>query len=377
VTADNQTQEGYLVLADISGYTSYVAGTELEHAHQILTELLELLIGRLTPLLTLSKLEGDAVFAYLPADRLSRGETLIEIVESTYVAYRDRVEGIRRLTTCDCRACRAIPSLDLKFILHFGEFVVQRVSGIHELVGSDVNLVHRLSKNRVAEATGWRGYVLFTEQCLAMTSMLPDDLHVQVETYEHLGDVRTHSMDLHPRYAALTDARRAIVTPAEAHVTYTRDIPAPGPVVWEWLNDPHRRQVWMPGTTWKAVELPGGRTGVGARSHCAHGNGSIMLEDVLDWRPFDYFTVESRTSADGRMGVVTTHRLEPISGGTRLHTALRFRLPLPAWAARPVAAGLARMAHVDANLALMARLIREEQVPASAPARGAAAGVAA
>jgi hypothetical protein len=28
----NETQHGYLLLADISGYTSFVAATELEHA---------------------------------------------------------------------------------------------------------------------------------------------------------------------------------------------------------------------------------------------------------------------------------------------------------------------------------------------------------
>jgi len=38
------TQHGYLVLADISGYTSYLAGTELEHAHEVLTELLETIV---------------------------------------------------------------------------------------------------------------------------------------------------------------------------------------------------------------------------------------------------------------------------------------------------------------------------------------------
>ena len=38
------TQHGYLVIADISGYTSFVAKTELEHSHEILSELLGLLV---------------------------------------------------------------------------------------------------------------------------------------------------------------------------------------------------------------------------------------------------------------------------------------------------------------------------------------------
>ena len=63
------TQHGYLVIADISGYTSFVAKTELEHSHEILSELLGLLVEKFKPLMTISKLEGDAVFAYAGEER--------------------------------------------------------------------------------------------------------------------------------------------------------------------------------------------------------------------------------------------------------------------------------------------------------------------
>ncbi len=43
---DYKTQHGYLILADISGYSSFVAKSELEHAHDILSELLELILKR-------------------------------------------------------------------------------------------------------------------------------------------------------------------------------------------------------------------------------------------------------------------------------------------------------------------------------------------
>jgi hypothetical protein len=75
------TQHGCLVIADISGYTSFVAKTELEHSHEILSELLGLLVDRIKPLMTLSKLEWDAVFAYAGEDRIIRGETLLEFLE--------------------------------------------------------------------------------------------------------------------------------------------------------------------------------------------------------------------------------------------------------------------------------------------------------
>ena len=143
------TQHGYFVIADISGYTSFVAKTELEHSHEILTELLELLVEKFTPLMVISKLEGDAVFAYTAESTFSRGDTLLEFLESTYVAFRDRQVSMRHKTTCTCRACQNIPALDLKFIAHHGDFIVQQIGNVRELVGSDVNLIHRLSKNHL------------------------------------------------------------------------------------------------------------------------------------------------------------------------------------------------------------------------------------
>lgn len=94
---------------------------------------------------------------------------MLEIFESTYLAFRDRGQAIVRRTTCQCNACRQIPALDLKFVAHYGEFMTQNVSGIKKLVGSDLNLVHRLLKNHVSEATGWRAYFLLSEA--AMTQM--------------------------------------------------------------------------------------------------------------------------------------------------------------------------------------------------------------
>ncbi len=325
---EQKTQHGYLVLADISGYTSYLAGVELDHAHEILTDLLETIVGGFKTLLTIAKLEGDAVFAYVPEARVGRGETLFELIEATYVAFRDRQEAVRRRTTCDCNACRSIPALDLKFITHHGDYMVQNVAGIRELVGSDVNLVHRLLKNHIAEATGWRAYALFTAPALEHLAVPcdPRSLHYYSETYEHLGAIDTASLDLHARYQSLTEARHVVVAPGQAHVQLSFDIPAPPAFVWDWMNDPQRRSLWMEGTHWTGGDRPGGRTGVGARNHCAHGKNETTLETVLDWKPFDYFTVEQ--APDARSAVLMTARFEPLRDGqaTRLGLALAMRM---------------------------------------------------
>ena len=54
-----------LILADISGYTSFISmhRISLLHAEQIVTELLEAIISQIEAPLILNKLEGDAVFS--------------------------------------------------------------------------------------------------------------------------------------------------------------------------------------------------------------------------------------------------------------------------------------------------------------------------
>jgi hypothetical protein len=49
VQTEYRTREGYLLLADISGYTKFLTGTELGHAQAIIRELTVLLRDRLAP----------------------------------------------------------------------------------------------------------------------------------------------------------------------------------------------------------------------------------------------------------------------------------------------------------------------------------------
>jgi hypothetical protein len=329
------TQHGYLLLADISGYTSFVAGTELDHSHEILSDLLETICIQIEKLLTIHKLEGDAVFAYTPETLISRGETILELIESTYMAFRNRQTDMKRATTCTCRACQNIPSLDLKFIVHHGDYILQQVRGIREMVGSDVNLVHRLSKNHVTEATGWRAYLMITESCLSHLDLKLEGTHEQMESYEHLGKVKTINIDLHRRYNELKEARRVVIAEQDADLQFSVDFPTPPPVTWEWLQDPQRRNLWSGDVHWYSGDRPRGRAGSGASNHCAHGK-TVSTEVTLDWRPFDYSTVESYEN--GKKMFSETFRLEPLpDGGTQVTSLSRVHFPLPRFIRRLVA----------------------------------------
>ncbi len=351
------TQHGYLILADISGYTAYLAGVELDHAHDILTDLLECIVDKLRSALTIAKLEGDAVFAYVPETMMPRGETLLELSESTYAAFRDRREAVKRQTTCECQACRAIPSLDLKFFVHHGSYVVQHVSGIDELVGSDVNLIHRLMKNHITEATGWKAYVSVTEAGLAHIGLQPAGLHEQAEAYEYLDSVMTYSLDLHAAYQALLEARRVFIAPEEADLVIIQELPASVTVVWDWINNPNKRVLWDELDSIVPVLRPGGRTTTGARNHCLHGK-EAAVEDILDWRPFDYFTV--RILKRG-VYVSRTCEFQPLpNGNTRLSTNFIVKLPIPEWITRRIAKPFLNLVGIPRTREQMAMLVKQE-----------------
>jgi len=322
---ESSIARGYLVLADISGFTSFVAGSELDHSQAILSEILNLIIRRFTPHLTLAEIEGDAVFAFASDQRLPRGETLLEIIETTYLDFRDRQRSIQRNATCKCTACQMSARLDLKFITHHGDFVLQNVAGKEKPLGSSVNLLHRLTKNKVGEKTGWRGYAMFTEASLTRMDVHPLNVHAQVESYEHLGDVKTFSVNLDDRYKDLTDERYVVLSPKDADVVLSHEFSVPPAVLWEWLNDPKRRTQWMVGSAWHEKDRPQGRTNRGATNHCSN---SDAIEHILDWRPFSYYTVEL---VKRPVKATITCTLEAIANGTRLTWCIRLNGSLPRW----------------------------------------------
>ena len=318
----SRTQQGTLVLADISGFTAFLAKTELEHAHDILLELLQLVVERLQSVLTVAEIEGDAVFAYASDGAFPRGETLLELIEQTYGAFHGRGEAIRLHTTCSCSACRAIPILDLKFIVHHGEYILQAVSGPGKPLGSDVNLAHRLLKNHVGETAGWKAYLLLSETAVSGLGIDIAGLHQQVEEYESLPPVRTYSLDLRARLEELRRGRTVLVSAADADVEVVIDLPAPPAVVWDWFNDPRRRSQWI-GLTAERVSPSSERSGVGMKTHCTHGEKVESVHTILDWRPFDYFTEEIARPSDGRAQALNTILLEPTADGTRVYSRIR------------------------------------------------------
>jgi Protein of unknown function (DUF2652) len=86
------------------------------------------------------------------------GSLLLDAIERCYFGFRRRRRDVRQATSCQCNACRRIPDLNLKFVVHHGTILRQRVARHQELLGPDVILVHRLLKNDVIASTGIEAY---------------------------------------------------------------------------------------------------------------------------------------------------------------------------------------------------------------------------
>lgn len=309
-------EEGCLLIADISGYTGYVVAGPLEYAEDVVADVTATVADHLGSVFRLNKLEGDAVFGYTLAGE-GDGSMLLDAVESCYFTFRRRLEGMQHATNCTCTACTKLPELDLKFVLHYGTFVRRAAGGGEELTGEDVILVHRLLKNAVVEELGTRGYVLVTEACARALSLDPASLGwvAHSETYPDGGDLHAFVSDLETRWRDERERTRVYVSPEEAVFEIEAMVAGPPMRVWDYLTSPDKRAHWQDLRIDEVTD--GGRRCTGTVSVCVDGR-TMVYEEVLDWRPFDYFT--ERRTLPGVGKLVLTTELEAVNGGTRVRT---------------------------------------------------------
>jgi uncharacterized protein YndB with AHSA1/START domain len=313
----NGVSKGCLVIADISGYTRYLTGVELDHSTDILADLINTIVNQMSGTFTLAKLEGDAIFAYAadPKD-LSEGPSLVTTIEACYFGFRRRQAMIDRATSCTCDACSKIPTLDLKFVVHHGSYVVHEVAGSRELVGPDVIVAHRLLKNDVKEQTGWNGYAFFSGHCTERYGLDTTALTLRphTEEYDDVGTVEGWVLNLDARWAEELQRREVRLRRDEPGVAVLEfEMPAPPPLVWDHIASPGRRLAWQLGTDDMLQDNPSGARGVGTQNHCIHGDVTIE-EEVLDWNPFDYLTIK----VESPMGpFVYTMEFAPLGDGSR------------------------------------------------------------
>ena len=315
----SMANKGYFIITDISGYTEYLTASELDHAHEILQSLFDAQLKSIKFPLKISGFRGDAIFMYTPEACFVNPQSFLETLENLYIVFSDTLQQMQINTTCTCRACRNMSMLDLKMCIHYGDYIIQKLGDREELLGADVIVPHRMLKNHVIEQTGIKSYALFSEaaaQALQL-SELTHPLVPHSESYEHIGEIRMQVFDLRPIWQSIQARRRHFVSKEEAWVSHEIDLPYPPLLVWEILNTPSLEAKVLLLDVAERTDNLGGRVREEARFHCAHEDSHFFAR-MIDWKPFEYYTIRQRAEPFGNIEYYQTRRLIPLDNGTRL-----------------------------------------------------------
>ncbi|HET9083734.1 MAG TPA: DUF2652 domain-containing protein [Candidatus Limnocylindrales bacterium] len=202
-----EASERYLLLADISGYTSFLSAVEDSHGvdfsqgipagYTIIGALLDAVVDGVQPPFDVAKLEGDAVFATATADRLDGdGDRLVELLRDVNRSF-EVVKARQAVLASDhvCTGCPRAAALTVKMILHRGQVVAVPGRGVSDIHGPAVTLAHRLLKNSVRSHVGDRPYLLLTSSAASALG-LDDTGFAHQERYDDVGVVEGRVVEL-------------------------------------------------------------------------------------------------------------------------------------------------------------------------------------
>ena len=131
-------------------------------------------------------------------------------------------------------------SLGVRFVVHQGEFIRQKMSGREELAGRDVILVHRLLKNEIGKTFGARAYALYSDACVQAMGIDPraQGLVEHAEAIEHIGETKCWVSDLEQAWTRESESARTVVQHADAIGALETDFSSPCAAVWDLVTKP-------------------------------------------------------------------------------------------------------------------------------------------
>jgi hypothetical protein len=314
----SSVEQGFLVLADLTGYTAYLARGELAHAPVIAGDLLETIVGRLEPPFRLAKFEGDAAFLFAEDDR-AEPSLLLDSIEASYLAFRRRLRSIESATSCDCQACSLAPRLDLKYFVHHGPYLRSSIAGRDELAGPEVIVAHRLLKGTAAADARGHGFAVFTSAATTALGMDPEALALTAghEQIEHIGEVATFTLELERSWTEESARRRLDAGDGMPLFDIETVLAAEPAVAWAHLTSPTLRPRWEGPIDITETPLDG-RRGLGTMTRCVTGR-LATIEEIVDWQPYDH--VGRRIAVPGLGLIDASTDLEADGARTRVHVS--------------------------------------------------------
>jgi hypothetical protein len=282
----SEDQKAMIYIPDISGFTRFVNETEIHHSQHIIEELLEVLLDSNDLNLEVSEIEGDAILFYRTGEP-PQPEQISEQIKKMFTKFHSYLRVIERDTVCQCGACRTASQLTLKFFIHFGEIGISKIREHTKLMGKSVILSHRLMKNNVKSDE----YLLMTNDFCQLhedqkmrKSLNWSDLQEGKTSYDHIGEVCYHYIELSPLHALvkpvkpLPDAQK-YSNPIENSIYIDMPINS----VYRIVTNLALRTQWSEGLnkiTYNEKEIPR----IGSKHLCELSAGLVELETIQNKR---------------------------------------------------------------------------------------------
>lgn len=265
-------ENSLIFIPDISGFSSFVSETEINHSQHIIQELLELIIDADSLGMTVSEIEGDAVLFYKKGVVPSRAE-LKEQAEKTYLAFHRHLLMYKHQRICECGACRSASDLGLKFIAHAGPIQEMQIKKHKKLYGSAVIEAHRLLKNSIPG----HEYLLLTQ---SLPNTGDEDFHPGSEEFPDVGEIHYNFKDLSPlkkvvRQKPPQNDPQLIANP----IVHEFVLNEPILTVYEVLSNLEHRHLWQKQI--QSIDWDEGKVNrEGQRHTCVIGRKSFEIETV-------------------------------------------------------------------------------------------------
>lgn len=325
-TADNGVQSAYFVIADISGYTKFMAETPIQHAKGILESLFGDLVPAIRAPLAVSGLQGDAVFAYAFESDVMTKQFILDFSEQLYCVFARAKEKMIINSSCPCDACSNVGALELKIVVHYGDCIIQETGDRKELAGQDVITAFRLLKNKVKENTGLNAYTLITCDAIRAMDMADyfDEKEFHTEDIEHIGEVEFVVRDMRAAWDRRRTSKRTFVEAGDDLLIEEWIVPLPvsPDVAFTICTRPDLRMEWLGADQVELFDTNMGKIEPGSLYHCHHGDDIFPFE-IVDWYPGEYVTGQYNMP----MGLTMLETNEIVEMGEGSLVKLRYTAP--------------------------------------------------
>jgi hypothetical protein len=211
-------EAAFFCVPDITGFTKFIATTDISFSREIIPALLRKLIECNTLKMKIGEIEGDAIFFY-KTGRLPSVSRVAAQCKALYKTFSDFISSVKEDDPENYERYLANSQLGLKIIIHFGHISIANIKGRTKLLGEDVIIAHKLLKNKVEDYN----YILLTDRYLSKIKDRKnlqrwfhwEELRTGCESYDYIGEVGYRYITLDEMEFMLDSNVSAILNPSK------------------------------------------------------------------------------------------------------------------------------------------------------------------